>query len=373
MEKKLIATRDGLGDELVELGGKNKNIYVVDADIGKSCKTTKFAKTFPEQHVNVGIAEQNAAGLAAGLATCGKIPFVVTYAVFGSLRMCEQIRQEICYPKLNVKIACSHGGVTPANDGASHQCIEDMGVLRTLPNMTIIMPADYWSARRLVEAAAEFDGPVYLRFTRDAIPVIYDENATFEIGKANKLKEGKDIAIIANGDTVRLAIEAAEKLEAEGIHASKIIVADVVDYNLEMARELGCEYTINSMKENLEAEVKKLTNGEGVDITFLAFGNAPVVESASKCTKEGGVISEIAVIPNGTGCPYNMIQVKQQSLIGSNMYVRKDYEVVVENMAKGRIDSKKMVSKIYPIEEFTAAMEMADKRTEPVVKVMLKF
>ena len=328
MEKKLIATRDGLGDELVELGGKNKNIYVVDADIGKSCKTTKFAKTFPEQHVNVGIAEQNAAGLAAGLATCGKIPFVVTYAVFGSLRMCEQIRQEICYPKLNVKIACSHGGVTPANDGASHQCIEDMGVLRTLPNMTVIMPADYWSARRLVEAAAEFDGPVYLRFTRDAIPVIYDENATFEIGKANKLKEGKDIAIIANGDTVRLAIEAA---------------------------------------------VKKLTNGEGVDITFLAFGNAPVVESASKCTKEGGVISEIAVIPNGTGCPYNMIQVKQQSLIGSNMYVRKDYEVVVENMAKGRIDSKKMVSKIYPIEEFTAAMEMADKRTEPVVKVMLKF
>lgn len=135
MEKKLIATRDGLGDELVELGGKNKNIYVVDADIGKSCKTTKFAKTFPEQHVNVGIAEQNAAGLAAGLATCGKIPFVVTYAVFGSLRMCEQIRQEICYPKLNVKIACSHGGVTPANDGASHQCIEDMGVLRTLPNI----------------------------------------------------------------------------------------------------------------------------------------------------------------------------------------------------------------------------------------------
>ena len=221
MEKKLIATRDGLGDELVELGGKNKNIYVVDADIGKSCKTTKFAKTFPEQHVNVGIAEQNAAGLAAGLATCGKIPFVVTYAVFGSLRMCEQIRQEICYPKLNVKIACSHS--------------------------------------------------------------------------------------------------------------------------------------------------------EGADIIFLAFGNAPVVESASKCTKEGGVISEIAVIPNGTGCPYNMIQVKQQSLIGSNMYVRKDYEVVVENMAKGRIDSKKMVSKIYPIEEFTAAMEMADKRTEPVVKVMLKF
>lgn len=188
MDKKLIATRDGLGDELVELGKNNKDIYVVDVDIGKSCKTTAFAKAYPEQHVNVGIAEQNGAGLAAGLATCGKIPFVVTYAVFGSLRMCEQIRQEICYPNLNVKIACSHGGVTPANDGASHQCIEDMGVLRTLPNMTVIMPADYWSARKLVAAAAEMNGPCYLRFTRDAIPVIYDENTTFEIGKANLLK-----------------------------------------------------------------------------------------------------------------------------------------------------------------------------------------
>ena len=179
---------------------------------------------------------------------------------------------------------------------------------------------------------------------------------------------GQNILIIGAG-TIGLGVYLSAKI----CNPSKIIVADVVDYNLEMARELGCEYIINSMKENLEAEVKKLTNGEGVDITFLAFGNAPVVESASKCTKEGGVISEIAVIPNGTGCPYNMIQVKQQSLIGSNMYVRKDYEVVVENMAKGRIDSKKMVSKIYPIEEFTAAMEMADKRTEPVVKVTLKF
>ena len=219
MDKKLIATRDGLGDELVELGKNNKDIYVVDVDIGKSCKTTAFAKAYPEQHVNVGIAEQNGAGLAAGLATCGKIPFVVTYAVFGSLRMCEQIRQEICYPNLNVKIACSHGGVTPANDGASHQCIEDMGVLRTLPNMTVIMPADYWSTRKLVAAAAEMNGPCYLRFTRDAIPVIYDENTTFEIGKANLLKDGKDVAIIANGDTVRLALEAAEVLAGKGISA----------------------------------------------------------------------------------------------------------------------------------------------------------
>ena len=174
-------------------------------------------KELPQQYLNVGIAEQNGAGIAAGLATCGKIPFVVTYAVFGSLRMCEQIRQEICYPNLNVKFACSHGGVTPANDGASHQAIEDMGVLRTIPNMTVIMPADYYAAKKLVKAAAEMYGPVFLRFTRDNIPVIYDENTEFEIGKAVKLSEGNDIAIIANGDTVRLAIEAKEALAKDGI------------------------------------------------------------------------------------------------------------------------------------------------------------
>ena len=216
---KKIATRDGFGKEIVELGKENPDILVVDIDIGKSCKTADFRKALPDQYLNVGIAEQNGAGLAAGLATCGKIPFVVTYAVFGSLRMCEMIRQEICYPNLNVKIACSHGGVTPANDGASHQAIEDMGILRTIPNMTVVMPADYASARKLVRAAAAFDGPVYLRFTRDAVPVIYDENEEFEIGKAKKLREGKDVAILANGDTVRLAIQAAEALAEKGIEA----------------------------------------------------------------------------------------------------------------------------------------------------------
>lgn len=220
MEKDILfkkATREAFGDEIVKLGKKNKNIFVVDIDIGKSCKTTEFAKQLPNQHVNVGIAEQNGAGLAAGLATTGKIPFVSTYAVFGSLRMAEQIRQEICYPNLNVKIACSHGGLTPANDGASHQAIEDMGVLRTIPNMTVIMGADYYSTRKLVEQAAEMHGPVYLRFTRDSVPVIYDENEEFIIGKAKKIKDGKDIAIIANGDTVYLALEAAKELEKVGI------------------------------------------------------------------------------------------------------------------------------------------------------------
>lgn len=215
VEKK--ATREAFGDEIVELGRHNKNILVVDVDIGGSCKTTLFQNELPKQHINVGIAEQNAAGLAAGLATTGKIPFVSTYAVFGSLRMAEQIRQEVCYPNLNVKIACSHGGLTPANDGGSHQAIEDMGVLRTFPNMTVIMGADYHSTRKLIKQASELYGPVYLRFTRDAIPVIYDENEEFEIGKAKQLKKGSDIALIANGDTVHLAIKAAEILETEGI------------------------------------------------------------------------------------------------------------------------------------------------------------
>ena len=218
MQKK-IATRDGFGDEIVALGKENKNILVVDVDIGKSCKSTKFIHELPEQHINVGIAEQNGAGVAAGLATCGKIPFVVTYAAFGSMRMCEMIRQEICYPNLNVKIACSHGGVTPANDGASHQAIEDMGIMRTLPNMTVVMPADYVSAKKLVKAAAAYEGPMFLRFTRDAIPVIYDEDVVLEIGKAHLVRDGKDVAIIANGDTVRLAIDAAKVLEGKGISA----------------------------------------------------------------------------------------------------------------------------------------------------------
>ena len=216
-ETKMIATREAYGEEILELGKNDSRIYVVDCDIGKSCKTLSFAKELPGQHINVGIAEQNACGVAAGLATTGKIPFVTTYAVFGSMRMSEQIRQEVCYPKLNVKIACSHGGLTPANDGASHQGIEDMGILRTIPNMTVCMPADYYSAKKLVRAAAELYGPVYLRFTRDGIPVIYDENETFELGKAKLLMDGRDVTIVGNGDVLCIALEAAKSLKAEGV------------------------------------------------------------------------------------------------------------------------------------------------------------
>ena len=245
---KMIATRDGFGDEIVELGKEDKNVLVVDADIGKSCKTGAFRKELPEQYLNVGIAEQNCAGVAAGLATCGKIPFVVTYAAFGSMRMCEMIRQEACYPNLNVKVACSHGGVTPANDGASHQAIEDLGIYRSIPNMTVIMPADYWSTRKLVRAAAEKHGPVYLRFTRDKVPVIYDENTEFVIGKANRIRDGKDVAIIANGDTVRLAIQAAEELEAQGITARVLDMHTIKPLDVEAVQscidEIGAIITV---------------------------------------------------------------------------------------------------------------------------------
>ena len=237
MEKTKKATRDAFGDEIVRLGGENGDIYVVDVDIGKSCKTGNFMKRYPEQYVNVGIAEQNAAGVAAGLATTGKIPFVATYAVFGSMRMSEQIRQEICYPNLNVKIACSHGGLTPANDGASHQGIEDMGVMRSIPNMTVVMGADYNSTRKLVAAAAKMHGPVYLRFTRDAIPVVYGEDVEFAIGKAHRIQDGNDVSIIANGDTVSIAMEAAKALAGEGISVKLLDMHTIKPIDVEAVME----------------------------------------------------------------------------------------------------------------------------------------
>lgn len=211
------ATREAYGEAILELGKENKNIYVLDCDVGKSCKTIPFSEKYPEQYINLGIAEQNTAGVAAGLATCGKIPFVTTYAVFGSLRMLEMIRQEICYPHLNVKIACSHGGFTPANDGASHQCIEDLGVLRTIPNMTVVAPADFESALTLVKKAAIYDGPVYLRFTRDSVPSIYHKEDRLEIGKAVRLNDGDDVTIISTGDVLSYAVEASALLEKKGI------------------------------------------------------------------------------------------------------------------------------------------------------------
>lgn len=297
-ELKKVATRAGFGEEILKLGKENPDILVIDADIGKSCKTGDFRKELSSeyhddknQYVNVGIAEQNAAGVAAGLATCGKVPFVVTYAVFGSLRMCEMIRQEICYPNLNVKIACSHGGLTPANDGASHQAIEDMGVLRTLPNMTVIMPADYVAAKKLTRQAAETYGPMYLRFTRDAIPQIYDEDAEFVIGKANQLKEGKDVAIIANGDTVRLALDAAKELEAKGITARVLDMHTIKPLDTEAVT--AC---INEIGKVIIVEDHNILNGLG----------SAVCEVAAEMGK--GIVKRIGVQDQyGQSAPYERL------------------------------------------------------------------
>ena len=264
-ELKKIATRDGFGDEIVALGKENKNILLVDCDIGKSCKSTKFIHELPEQHINVGIAEQNGAGVAAGLATCGKIPFVVTYAAFGSMRMCEMIRQEICYTNLNVKIACSHGGVTPANDGASHQAIEDMGILRTIPNISVIMPADYNAARKLVREAANTYGPMYLRFTRDAIDQIYGPDVELTIGKAHLVRDGKDVAIIANGDTVRLAIAAARELENKGISARVIDMHTIKPLDVECVT--AC---VNDIGKIITVEDHNILNGLGSAVCEVA-------------------------------------------------------------------------------------------------------
>ena len=289
--EKKIATRDGFGEEIVALGKENRNVLVVDADIGKSCKTGDFRKKLPEQYLNVGIAEQNCAGVAAGLATCGKIPFVVTYAAFGSMRMCEMIRQEIAYPHLNVKIACSHGGVTPANDGASHQAIEDMGILRTIPNMTVVMPADYSSAKKLVRAAAEFDGPVYLRFTRDAVPVIYGEDEDFELGKAKLLKDGSDVAIIANGDTVRLALEAAEVLEAKGVKAR---VLDM--HTIKPLDEAAVKACIDEIGRIVTVEDHNILNGLGSAVCEL------VAEAGKGRVKRIGIRDQF-----GQSAPYERL------------------------------------------------------------------
>ena len=259
------ATRESFGEALVQLAQENPDVVVLDADLAAATKTGTFKKAYPHRFIDCGIAECNMIGIAAGLATCGKIPFVVTYAAFGSMRMVEMIRQEICYPHLNVKIACSHGGVTPANDGASHQCIEDMGILSTIPNMNVIMPADYYAARKLVRAAAELPEPVYLRFTRDAIPVIYGPDDEFVIGKAKLLRDGTDAAIIANGDTVCIALAAAEALAARGINARVLDMHTVKPLDTEAVAA-----AINDCGKIVTVEDHNIINGLGSAVACVA-------------------------------------------------------------------------------------------------------
>ncbi len=215
-------TREAFGRTLAELGRENPDIVVLEADISKSTRSSYFAKEMPERFFNVGVAEQNMMGIAAGMATCGKIPFCCTYAVFASMRACEQVRTSVCYARQNVKIAASHGGVTPSNDGVTHQATEDMGIMRGMPGMTVVMPADWHSTVALVRAAAAHRGPVYIRLTRDAVPDIYADCDIFELGKARILRGGDDVTIVSIGEMLSYSLEAAQALKEKGLYAEVI-------------------------------------------------------------------------------------------------------------------------------------------------------
>lgn len=220
---KKVATRESYGNALAECGAEFPDLVVLDADLAGATKTGVFKKAFPDRHIDCGIAECNMTGIAAGLATCGKIPFISSFAMFAAGRNFEQVRNSIGYPHLNVKIGATHAGITVGEDGATHQCNEDVALMRTIPGMTVIVPSDDVEAKAAVRAAIEMNGPVYLRFGRAAVPVINDRpDYKFEVGKGVLLREGKDVTIIASGITVASALDAAEMLAKDGIEAEVI-------------------------------------------------------------------------------------------------------------------------------------------------------
>ena len=241
------ATRDAYGKALVQLGEKNPNVLVLDADLAAATKTGAFKKAFPERFFDTGIAEGNMMGVAAGLATTGYTVFASSFAMFSAGRAFEQVRNTIAYPHLNVKIGATHAGISVGEDGASHQCCEDIALMRSIPGMVILNPADDIEARAAVLAAAEHDGPVYMRFGRLAVPRIFDENYKFEIGKAVTLKEGSDVTIIATGLMVNEAIEAAKTLEAEGVSVELINMHTIKPLDkkavIKAAKKTGCIVT----------------------------------------------------------------------------------------------------------------------------------
>ena len=268
---KKIATRESYGNALASLGEKY-DIVVLDADLSKSTKTDTFKKAFPERFINMGIAEQNMMSTAAGLASCGKVVFASSFAMFAAGRAFEQIRNSICYPNLNVKIGATHAGISVGEDGATHQCLEDMGIMRTIPNMVVINPADDVEARAAVKAAVEHDGPVYLRFGRLAVPVLYDESDyKFEIGKGVLLREGTDVTIVATGLMVEMALNASEALKAEGINARVI--------NIHTIKPIDREILIKAAKETgaiVTCEEHNIIGGLGSAVAEVICEEAPV-------------------------------------------------------------------------------------------------
>ena len=248
-EVKKAATREGYGKALVELGAQYPNLVVLDADLAAATKTSMYQQAYPDRHIDCGIAESNMVGIAAGMATMGKIPFVSSFAMFAAGRAFEQVRNSVGYPRLNVKIGASHAGITVGEDGASHQCNEDIALMRAIPDMVVVCPSDALEAAEATKAAAEYDGPVYLRFGRSPVPIINDRpDYKFELGKGVVLKEGKDLTIVATGICVESALAAAEKLATDGVNAKVINIHTIKpldeDLIVAAAKETGKIVTV---------------------------------------------------------------------------------------------------------------------------------
>jgi transketolase len=268
-----VATRDVYGKVLAQLGAENKDIVVLDADLSKSTKTCDFAKAFPERFFDMGVAEQNMLGTAAGFAAAGKIPFASSFAIFAVGRAFEQIRNSIAYPKLNVKIAATHAGISVGEDGASHQSIEDIAIMRVLPNMTVIVPADGIETELAVKAAVAYKGPVYLRLGRLALPVLFDDSYKFEIGKANMVREGSDVTVIACGLMVGPALEAADKLAGENIGVRVINMHTIKPIDRE-----AIEKAARETKAIVTAEEHNIIGGLGSAVAEVLTATVPVVQ-----------------------------------------------------------------------------------------------
>jgi len=242
------ATRDAYGKALVELGHRYQDLVVLDADLSKSTKTAEFAQTFPHRFINAGIAEQNMMGMAAGLAASGKIAFASSFAIFAAGRAFEIVRNSLAYANLNVKICATHAGLTVGEDGGSHQSVEDIAIMRCIPNMTVVVPADGTTTRKAVEAVYHRPGPVYLRLGRPAVPVLYDDSMDFQIGKGVELRQGRDATLIGCGIMVAKCLEAADRLQAEGIQVSVVDMHTVKPLDRELieikARETGAILTV---------------------------------------------------------------------------------------------------------------------------------
>lgn len=285
------ATRQSYGEALVEIGRENENIIVLDADLSNATKTNMFKKEFPERFFNIGIAESDMVATAAGLATCGKIPFASTFAVFATGRAYDQIRNSICYPNLNVKICATHCGITVGEDGATHQMLEDINLMRGLPNMTVLSPADDIEAKWAVREATKINGPVYIRFGRAATPVLYDENCKFELGKAVQIGEGTDATVFATGIMVAEAIKAKEELEKEGINIR------VIDFHT--IKPIDKDIIIKSAKETnklISIEEHSIIGGLGSAISEVLCENYPakLVRMGMKdCFGRSGKASEL--------------------------------------------------------------------------------